>query len=255
MPDLITAGDIQWDVDSPCGDTGPDGLNSPEKWARAQALAVQWVWALSGRRFGLADVVFRPEWTDPIARRHCWPGVIAGDLAYLGQLPWMATKPVKSAPLPGPVQSVTGVLVNGSAVSSGGYMAVRNQLIRTDGGTWPAYQDITHPVSADGTWQITYVRGLNVPAGGAYAAGVLACELAKGMCGDKTCRLPANAQSVARNGVSISLDASQLQKGYTTIREVDQWCRQVNPNGRPEQPTVWSPDLDPNLLPPIPATA
>lgn len=248
---ILTAGELQWEVDPPCGDEGPDGV-TPEQWDRAQALAVEWVWALSGRRYGVVEVDYRPEWTIPIRRDRCWP--TADFLGYMPSL-FTGSRPLTNAPLPGPVVQVTGVMVNGSAVSSGAYIVQRGQLVRTDGGVWPTYQDTTKPLTDDGTWQISYTRGLPVPAGGQWAVGVLACELAKGMCSsDGKCRLPSNTISVARNGTNISLDAKQLQKAFTTLTEVDQWCRQVNPNGQQQAPFVWSPDVDPDRLPPIPTS-
>lgn len=251
---ITAAGDLQWEVDSPCGDDGPADIKAAQ-WERAKTLAVAWVWALSGRQYGLFDVIYRPEWTAGRAGSRCGPrGGAVGDLAYMIGLPSINTTPVTVAPLPGPVNAVSEVLVNGSVVASGSYLVQRNQLVRTDGGTWPAFQNTGLAPSEVGTFQVTYVRGRRVPPGGAWAAGVLACELAKGMCGDGKCRLPANAVSVARNGTSISLDSAQLQKAFTTLTEVDQWCRQVNPKGRPEQPFVWSPDLDPDRFPSIPTS-
>lgn len=224
--------------------------SSPDQWALAKAIAVDWVWALSGRKFGQWDVAFRPEWTRPPAGCGCWP---PSDLGFTGWVPQPST-PVTSTTLPGPVASVTQVLINDAPFASGGYTLIGDDLIRTDGGSWPAYQDTALPVTADKTWQITYLRGLPVPLAGQYAAGVLAREQVKRMNGDKTCRLPNNTTAVTRNGTSVSLDAKQPQLGFTNLQEVDQWCRLVNPKGRQSEPQVWSPDLDPSLRRPIPVT-
>lgn len=218
---------------------------------RAQALAVNWLWALSGRKYGLVDVVFRPEWTNPV--QGCgdrggyweWPSFIIN------------TTPTTTAIalLPGPVGEVTAVEVDGAVLDPSKYQVNRDQLIRVDGGTWYAFQDTTQPTTAFGSWQISYTRGTPVPPDGQFAAGVLACELAKAMLppGSKnSCRLPSNATQVARNGTSISLDALQLQKGFTGLYEVDQWCRLVNPNGLMQESSVWSPDTDTTRLPAIP---
>lgn len=249
--DLLTVGPIQWPIDAPCD----SNEFTVARWARAQELAIEWLWALSGRRFGLVQVVFRPEWTIPVAPapRHL---VLGGPVwpAAFPSAPLYSDIPITSAPLPGPVNTVLGVLVDNVALAGSGqnYLVERDNIVRTDGGQWYRYQDTTKPTTATGTWQVTYLRGLAVPEGGQFAAGVLACELAKRMSGDTKCRLPNNTVTVARNGVTVSLDAKQLQQGFSGIFEVDQWVRLVNPKGRPSESEVWSPDLDSTRLRPIP---
>lgn len=251
MADLIVAGDLQWPLYSPCGDGGPQSA-SPEIWAMAQAVAIEWVWALSGRKFGTYPVTFRPEWTIPVATspRH----YVLGDRGGYPFDSFAVDKPLTVAPLPGPVISVEQVMVNGAVLASTAYKVVGDELHRIDGGVWPRFQDITDPTTAAGTWQVTYTRGVAVPSGGQLAAGLLACEEAKRIAGDTTCKLPNNATNVARAGVTVNLDAMQLQKGFTGLRGVDQWCRTVNPYGRTDEPQVWSPDLDPNRLRPVPSS-
>lgn len=251
MADILTAGDIQWPIITPDGaDTAPQDLTA-DQWTLAQALAVDWVWGLSGRKFGQWNIVFRPEWTIPVARspRHTvlsgpdWPG------AYPVR-PITSSRLIYRAPLPGPAVSVAAVLVDGATLNPSAYELNDDTLIRVDGGSWYRSQDTTLPTTDVGTWQVSYLRGQSVPVGGQLAAGILAYEYAKRFAGEPTCKLPANTTTVARNGSTISLDAMQLQKGFTGIRDVDQWCRIVNPNGRQSAPTVWSPDLDPNMLRP-----
>lgn len=230
MTSLIEAGPLLWDVESPCGE-GPDGTDASQ-WARAQALAVEWVWALSGRKYGLRSVVFRPEWTTPVAGHH-----------------HRSHLPVRS-PLPGPVDEISEVLVDGQVLDPAAWQQQGDDLVRIDGHAWYPFQNVGHPTTEVGTWQVTYLRGVSVPESGQWAVGTLACELLKAIQGEK-CRLPSNVQTVARNGVSISLDAKQLQLGFTTLTDVDQWCRMVNPKQHQSDPCVWSPDLDPSMLPPI----
>lgn len=253
--DLLTAGPIVWPVDSPCGSTGPDGVSAVQ-WTRAQALATEWLWVLSGRRFGLVDVVYRPEWT--IWDRMRPPRMILGGPAWPGVFPssLRTDEPLTRAPLPGPVSSVTAVTVDNVTLAGSGqsYIQEGDYIVRTDGGQWYRYQDTTQPISDAGTWQVEYQRGLTVPAGGQFAVGVLACEMAAAMA-SLTCRLPNNTVSVVRNGVNISIDAKQLQMGYTGLREVDQWCRLVNPKNRPSDSEVWSPDTDATRQRPIPTAS
>jgi hypothetical protein len=166
------------------------------------------------------------------------------------------SQPLTSSPLPGPVNSVTSVVVDNVTLAGSGlsYIVEGDNIVRTDGGQWYRFQDTTQPTTATGTWQITYLRGLTVPAAGQFAVGVLACELAASWIPGAACRLPNNTQSVTSNGVNISIDAKQLQLGYTGLREVDQWCRLVNPNNRPFESQVWSPDTDASRMRPIPTT-
>lgn len=247
MVSLISASALEWPIIAgKCGADGPDGI-TPDQWAAAKDGAVAWLWALSGRQFGTWDVVFRPEWTTPVPQstRCCTalPALNGG------------IKQAAMTPLPGPAKSVTEVLVDGVVLASSKYLLERDLLVRTDGLLWQPYQDTTKVATQAGTWQITYVRGKDVPAAGLVAAGVLACELAAAMLGDGSCRLPFNVQSVARNGVTISMDATQVQLGMTRLPEIDSWIRVVNPSLRRSNPTVWSPDIDPDLLPPIPAAS
>lgn len=247
MASLISADALSWpSVPGECGSSGPEGVSAAQ-WATAKATAAGWLWALSGRRFGTWVVRFRPEWTVP-APRPCAPWFS----------PYAAVRPPVTAgnvaPLPGPVQEVSEVLLDGAVLDPSLYEVQGDRLVRIDGGTWPAFQDTTKPLTAAGTWQITYTRGAPVPPGGQAAAGVLACEIAAAMIPGGKCRLPANTQTVARNGVTVSMDAKQVQLGFTGLAVVDQWVRTVNPKLRPADPVVWSPDLDPALLPAIPTS-
>jgi len=82
-----------------------------------------------------------------------------------------------------------------------------------------------------------------VPLGGQIAAGLLAGELLKARRGGK-CRLPARAQSVAREGVDVTLldPAALYEAGLTGLAEVDQWITAVNPARLRTRPSVSSPD-------------
>lgn len=179
--------------------------------------------------------------------------------------------------LPGPVHSVERVVIGREVLPADAY-AVDNSglLLRLDGQPWPACQDMSAPsapaeplvtgivpdagppegggtvtVSGAGflepdpddpaplTFEVTYLRGLDVPHGGRVAAGVLACELAKDACGDRSCRLPRRVSSVDRQGVSI-VDFSALDKGQTGIWLIDHWLSSVT--DAPQRARVLSPD-------------
>jgi len=119
---------------------------------------------------------------------------------------------------------------------------------------WPTCQDMSLPPTEPNTFEVTYLRGKPVPEYGLWAAGLLACELIKACASpgeDCLCRLPANVQSVVREGVSIDLEAFRLGGagdplfGRTGIPEVDLWLSTVNPNRLTSRARAYSPDKRP----------
>lgn len=241
---LITAGCAGWaDVDA-------------EVKATATSVATEVLWALSGRRFGLCSLTVRP------CRRSCPDGYDFWRLLpYLPTLPygWLGvswcgcsgpgcscSSRLCEVGLAGPVHGVTEVRVDGEVVPPAAYLVHdRRWLVRVDGDCWPECQDFTAADTEPGSFVVTYQRGIPVPVGGQLAAGQYACELAKAILADSTCRLPRRVQSVVRQGVQQTfLDPAQLAKdGMTGLPEVDQWLRVVNPNRLPRDSVVWSPDL------------
>lgn len=118
-------------------------------------------------------------------------------------------------------------------------------------GCWPTCQDMTLPATQPGTWDVQYLRGKPVPEFGLYAAGMFACELVKACLPDAgdCCRLPANVQSIVREGVSMELEAFTLggvdgkaEFGRTGIPEVDMWLTMVNPHRSTGPSRAYSPD-------------
>lgn len=155
--------------------------------------------------------------------------------------------------LPGPISSVSEVIIGGTVLPPSAYRVDNSRyLVRQDGGSWPACQDLdaslatVPPVGPDDpfTWAVTYVRGLPVPIGGQVAAGRLACELAKALCGDSSCQLPRRVQSITRQGVTMAiLDTfDDVAKGRTGVWVIDSWVASVT---RPivRGGTVTSPDV------------
>src|SRR5699024_472918 len=123
------------------------------------------------------------------------------------------------------------VRIDGNVLPDSAYRVdYGNILIRTDGQTWPAVQDMLADPSELNTFEVTYKRGIEVPAGGQFAAGVLACELAKAYCGDQTCELPKRVQTVTRQGVTVGfMDQFEgLEEGKTGIWSIDSWIASVN---------------------------
>ena len=96
-----------------------------------------------------------------------------------------------------------------------------------DGESWPVCQDLAAEPTEEDTFEVDYMKGFPVPAGGQIAAGMLICQLSRAVCGEK-CDLPMKASSVSRQGVSMTFD---LQPGETGLFLVDDWVKTANKGG------------------------
>ena len=206
------------------------------------------LWAATGRRFGLCESTVRPcQAADPLLYRTYGVGPYGGGeflttstsagivLTYLGGAGCAGCR-VLDLPLPGPVDSVTEVRLDGVVFAD--WRLDVDRLVRTDGQAWPG-QDLTLPAGDPGTWDVTYVRGVPVPALLNDAAGRYACEVAKSAI-DGTCQLPSRIASISRQGVDVQFVSSEdyLEKGLTGYAEVDQLIRAFNPHGLTSRPRV-----------------
>jgi hypothetical protein len=143
--------------------------------------------------------------------------------------------------------SITSVVDSGATVSPSAYRVDNGRtLVRTDGACWPQCQDMSANPGAVNTFTITGVFGRAVPQEALDAAGLLACEIGKGLAG-QPCRLPQRMQSLSRQGVSVQFPSvdSYLDRGLTGMNEVDQLIVQLNPNRLTRAPKVFSPDISP----------
>lgn len=199
----------------------------------AKDVAVQVLWALSGRQFGLQTVTARPSST-----RRYWQGVdlfgwysIDGD----NWLPYdwrnRSVHSPMAAPLPGPVyidddHPVT-VKLAGITLDPADYAVEGNVLYRRGSQAWPR-QDLGRPLDEAGTWSATYTRGIPVPPGVDRLTALLAASILKEQ--DK-CRVPENVVAKSSRGVSYDFDPLRfMAAGKTGIREIDRWLMAVNPN-------------------------
>jgi hypothetical protein len=212
---------------------------------------------LSGRRFGLYSTTVRPvrRGHPDLGRWRRWELYLSPELSGwtsfcgcpgVGPADGCTCISQVQVSLPGPVHDIVSVLVDGQLVPATGYRVDdRRWLVRADGGVWPARQNLAVADDAAGAFTITYMRGTLVPAAGRWAAGQLACELAKAMVGDKACRLPRRVASIVRQGVTTDfIDPTKLaENGMTGLPDVDGWLAAVNPSRLPRDSVVWSPDL------------
>lgn len=248
----------------------PDVAANPVEKALAAQIASEILWALTGRRFGCCSIKVRPckpETCDPINLNDIvYDSRLAsrgsGNLGVLSYFPTLVDgqvfniacgcpmgcckcRPGCSFRLPGPVCDITEVKVDGSVLAPMDYKIYDNATLVFLNDTCPPCQNYDLDDAEVGTWSVTYTLGVPVPASLNYAAGLLACELAKSMIGDKSCALPDRVQAVARQGVDIAFfdPIAFANEGLTGLPVVDTIIRALNPNRLKSASTVWSPDL------------
>ena len=87
---------------------------------------------------------------------------------------------------------------------------------------------------------VHYVRGIRPPRSAAYMVGRLASERYLQCVDPNKCRLPRNATSVQRQGVSVQMadPVEVIGAGLTGLVDVDAWIRAVNPHGLSEDSEV-----------------
>jgi len=144
--------------------------------------------------------------------------------------------------LAGPVASVTAVVIDGVELDATDYRIDDYQwLVRLDGGTWPTNAD---PLDPD-AFRVDYNQGVLPPAGAGIVTGILSCERAKRICGDKSCRLPRDTVQVSRQGVTMvrsgSITLAEDSVIVFGLAEVDEWVRNANKPTRAG--AVHSPDI------------
>lgn len=220
-------------------------------------MAAEFLWRWTGRVFGLCDVQVRPcksncgdatsTYWGGLNRAYLLPALINGKWYNLGCLTcgsrFCKCDHTEGLALPGPIQDVTEVRLNGEVLDPSEYrVSNRRYLVRTNGERWPTCQNLNADVTEDDTFQVSYTRGVPVPVGGQRATGLLACEFARAYAGDDDCQLPKRLQSITRQGVTVAvLDSfDDMGRGQTGIWAIDAWVASVTKS--PRRSTVRSPD-------------
>lgn len=215
----------------------------------AEALAIEVLWALSGRQFGLQTVTVRPcrqraPWEH---RDYTEYGVTSYLLSWEGDR-WLSWPCGCGGPcresgpnmvhLPGPVAEVVTVEINGAVIDQAQWAIEGNVLYRRTA-PWPT-QDLNRPLGDTNTWGVTYKRGLPVPDGVAYLTGLLAKEFLAAIAGSGNCRLPRTVTTASRQGVTYRVydPAVIYANGKTGLAEVDMWLAAINPHHLLAAPTV-----------------
>lgn len=203
-----------------------------EVTAAHDAIAAYTLWRFTHSRFGPCEVTVRPCSDPSVVCGRCGGCATGRSRCSCYSVPEIV--------LPGPVYEIIAVRVDGVLLDASAYRVDdRAWLVRIDGGVWPFCQDLTADIDAAGAFSITYAIGVPPPAGAAEMTGELACDIAKALCNDKSCRLPKRARQIVRQGKTISLE--DLEDGKTGIEVVDMWLSAVN--SPPKRGRVYSPDL------------
>lgn len=267
------AGPCAWPLDTACAPSFPAKVSdwTPEH-VLAVEIATELLWARTAGRYGLCPELIRP------CRRACSPDRHGTGWLWDPQRPDQPLNPYLdergkwfnfgcgcarqdcgcqapcSIRLPGPVNSVVEVRVDGAVLPPQEYTLRRRsgygELWRAggqDGPCWPTCQDLEKDITEPGTFSVLYLRGRAVPAAGMRALGSLANEIYKQCTGAKGCRLPERVQTVTREGITYEMfdPGEWLEKGFTGLRDVDTWIATVNPNSLRQPSAVFSLDLDP----------
>jgi hypothetical protein len=230
---------------------------------QAMLAATEVLYKLSAQQFGLCTFTFRPcrhdcfgtgwpfDWGNWWQWGGLYPRPVLFDGAWFnltcGNCPGTCScRPLEEAWLPGPVASVISVKLDGATMPASGYRIDDfRKLVRVDGGSWPICQNLTAADTQPDTWSVTVQIGQTVPQMGLLAAGELACEIMNACCGND-CRLPRNATSVSRQGVTIDLPTitELLERGMLGLRFTDMFIAAYNPRRLQSAPQVF--DVDGN---------
>lgn len=220
----------------------------------ASAAAVQVLWSSTGRQFGACPVIARPvlcDWFGQLAWNWYgapWQPVDLGDGTWANLPagpPWNSIDPTR-ARLLGPVNQITSVKIGNVVFSSANYRLDDGEdLVRTDGLSWPLWQDTSLPGTDTTAFVVNYTIGIPVPAILAAMAGTYALEFARATSPNAStkCRLPSRVKTITRQGVTIDMvdPTVLLEKGLTGLPDVDAIILALNPNRYVHQPRVLVP--------------
>ena len=236
-----------WPVDDSClnplpAEDDPDYAEALAARQNALDLAVQVLWALSGRQFGVCETLVRPCPTGD-----CGSGARPGSTWNQSTAPFIPTYEYgrwvnytcgcdggrckamgpRTVHLPGPVQGIVTVTIGGEVLDPSEYVLEGDVLYRK-GTNWPP-QDYNKPLDENGTWSVTYLKGNPVPAGVGVMVGQLAKEFLS-VCSGETCRLPKNVVSTTNRGITRQFDPTLMYAyGKTGLSEIDMWLAAINP--------------------------
>lgn len=230
----MTTTHMAWPVTLPAGQE--EGAYDEDVFAAARQFAQGVLWALTGRRFGIALTTGEAYRFDSANGDECYGPWLDRD----GD--WVNGPRTKYAPITlehQPVREIVEVRVDGGAIPSTTYVLEGAMLRRLDV-PWPAsFHDQGPRIEVDYRW------GAGFPVGAAAAMAELTLEAIEAMTPGRNCRLPvpllnAARTSVARQGVTTDVERVA---GSIGLPLCDALIATVNPNRMVERSRVFSPDV------------
>ena len=238
-----------------CGCASCDWDSVPDE---LKLVAIEWattiVWAATGRQFGTCEMTVRPCGNEPCGDGYLnwvgawwsgglWQPYILNGTWYNCACPGMCScDPRCQVRLDGPVASITEVTIDGVVVDPATYRVDDLQwLVRQGGECWPECPDMNVASGEIGAFEVTYLKGVEVPAPLIYAVGVLACQWIK-LCQGGECRLSQRIISMTRNNTDFQFvsPSEMLEHGWTGVNEVDMLIAAYNPYGLKRRLRVFS---------------
>lgn len=226
----------------------PDDI-TPAQWDDVAEAATAILFHLSGRRYaGECSATVRPSRRATGDRPRYYSDWLTLDGACRGvrNLNDPCCGSVQAVTLGStPVTAITAVVIDGVTLDPGAYrLDGDRQLVRQDGGAWPACQDLDLPNGQPGTWSVAFTYGTVPDQAGLIACAELSRQIGLAISQNEKCRLPQRVQTITRQGVSMTLLDPQdfLDHGRTGIYLVDLWLKAVNPDGSRRRARVMSPD-------------
>lgn len=222
-----------WDIQWSCDVTTTD----EDKLDTVRLAAQELLWAMSGRRYGVCTITegYRLPCTSPCYVP--WADDFGPGVEWrLGD-----TRRRRCCAIPlhqNPVRGIFDVTVFGVPLTTDEYYLGRNTLYRI-GECFPCDDECDVPPV-----QVTYTYGIDPPVLAKLALGELACEMLRALDG-ADCRLPSNAISVTRQGVTVDLGDPQtlFEQNRIGLPICDEFLRMANPDGLRQRSQVYSPDM------------
>jgi hypothetical protein len=222
----------EWEIQWACNVDAED----PDKLDNVRLAAQELLWAMSGRRYGLCTVTegYRLPCTSPCYVP--WADDFGPGVEY--RLGFDQRRRCCAITLhQQPVRGIVDVTVFGDVLSPDDYYLGRGILYRI-GECFPCDDECDVPPV-----QVTYSYGIDPPVLAKLALGELACEMLRALDG-ADCRLPSNAISVTRQGVTVDLGDLQtlFEQNRLGLPICDEFLRMTNPDKLRQRSQVFSPD-------------
>lgn len=200
-------------------------MSTPEQQAAAAAELL--LWGLTGRRFGVRDVVGERY------RTVACSGTGSTPTPYMTDGGWWVNACGGSCCriflYERPVRSVTEVRLHGVVTTDW----------TLDGFTLTVPGGCSSCDECEAGIEVDYVAGMPWPVAAEAALAELTAEFLAGISGDN-CRISTRAVTISRQGITVNLEDSSnlIEAGLTGMPVADAFIRSVNPAGLTQRPRI-----------------